>query len=169
MLISMARLGLIPLYPSAPPPPPTAVFDTLWMVNVVPSAPPLLAFTSEYLNEAVNAPFPVPKLARLNGVANHAAFAWLPVFGVTVITLLVIAGAVTPTRLHPVPLPPNPLRVGPGVPPMPRVVPFWRVTVPAPSEPGTVAVTRPAVTFVPPVNVLDGHEGARGAVPTLVP
>ena len=55
-------------------------------------------------------------------------------------------------------MPPNPLRVGPGVPPMPRVVPFWRVTVPAPSEPGTVAVTRPAVTFVPPVNVLDGEE-----------
>src|SRR5438477_598325 len=187
MLISMARLGLIPLYPSAPPPPPTAVFDTLWMVNVVPSAPPLLAFTSEYLNEAVKAPFPVPKLARLNGVANHAAFAWLPVFGVTVITLLVIAGAVTPTRLHPVPLPPNPLRVGPGVPPMPRVVPALKFTVPPVVVvvgivgarvklvvPPLIVAVAAAVTFgrlaVPPlvVTLLTAAYGPRLAVPPLV-
>src|SRR5438477_11366598 len=127
MLISMARLGLIPLYPSAPPPPPTAVFDTLWMVNVVPSAPPLLAFTSEYLNEALNAPFPVPKLARLNGVANHAALPWLPRLGVMVSTSPAIVALPVPTRFQPVPLTLNPLRVEPATPPIPRVVPLARL------------------------------------------
>src|SRR5205085_9065846 len=96
MLISAATLGVTPVYASDPPLPPTAVFDKLWITNVVPSAPPPV--TSEYLNEALNAPFPVPKLARLNGVANHAALPWLPRLGVMVSTSPAIVALPVPTR-----------------------------------------------------------------------
>src|SRR5579885_3637141 len=105
MLISRAALEPIPLYPSAPPPPPRAVLPALWIVNVVPSAPPPV--TSEYLNEAVNAPFPVPIDPIWNGVLNHADRARLPLLVVIVSTSPAIVGRelFAPWRFHPDPFP----------------------------------------------------------------